>query len=408
MRIGIHTQYYAPEPGAPSARLGSLAAVARDRGHDVCVLTGMPSYPQGVVQPGYGGVWKRDEVDGIPVYRSFVYPSNSLQTIKRMSSYMAFAASSAVGGVAGLPKLDLLITESPPLTTGAAGYAIAKAKRAKWIFNVSDLWPKSAVELGVLQGERTIKIAEALERFSYRHAWMVSGQSESILADINQRFPEVRTVALLNGVDTARFGREKRSDVIRQGDFEGAEFVALYAGLHGLAQGLSQLLDAAERVADLPGLRVVLVGDGPEKQALIADADRRGLSNVTFLSGRAPAEVPPLLASADVALVPLKGAITGAVPSKVYEAFASSLPVVLAAEGEAADIVQRVDAGVVVKPDRADDLAAALRSLYEDRSRLATLGANGRAAAEERFDRAIFAGRFLQTVEDAFTREVKR
>ncbi|MBA2609547.1 MAG: glycosyltransferase family 4 protein [Actinobacteria bacterium] len=397
MRIALHTQYFAPEPGAPSARLKSLASTAMARGHDVCVLTGMPSYPQGVIQPGYGGTWKRDEVDGVPVFRSYVYPSNSLRTLPRVASYSAFAASSAIAGLA-LPPIDLLITESPPLTTGPAGYFVAKAKRAKWIFNVSDLWPKSAVELGVLTGRRAIQAAERLEAFCYRSAWMVSGQSESILADIHHRFPAARTVALLNGVDTQLFGPHLRDEHLKSTELGGG-FVALYAGLHGLAQGLRQLLDAAALLRDLPEVRIVLIGDGPEKEALIADALARGLHNVRFLPGRPPVEVPALLASADVALVPLRGAITGAVPSKVYEAFASGLPVVLAADGEAAEIVESSGAGLVVSPDAPNEIASAIRSLYESPERRAAMAKAGRVAATSRFDRVASANRFLEVVE---------
>jgi glycosyltransferase involved in cell wall biosynthesis len=175
--------------------------------------------------------------------------------------------------------------------------------------------------------------------------------------------------------------------------------VAVYVGLHGLAQGLRQLLDAAEALRDLPSLRIVLVGDGPEKAALAEEARARGLASVTLLDAVARERVPGILAAADVVLVPLATDLPGAVPSKLYEAMASGRPVVLAARGEAAAIVRDADAGLVVSPDDSPRLAEALRTLAGDPELRGRLGANGRRAAEARFDRAAIQGAFIDLLE---------
>lgn len=400
MRVGILTQFYPPEMGAPPARLSELAARLRAHEHDVVVLAAMPNYPQGRLYPGYGGLFHQDEVGGIDVLRSWIRPTTSPAVIPRTLSYLSFVASSVVVGLRHLPRLDVLITESPPLPLGISGFLLSRLKRARWVFNVSDLWPESAVVLDVLGNGPAIRLAYKLEAFCYRRAWRVSCQSREIRTSIQDRFPEVHTLAFFNGVDTDRFGPAHRAAEVRRHLAEGVGCVALYAGLHGIAQGLDQLLDAAEKLMT-EDLRVVLVGDGPEKEALVREAQRRELRNVEFIPPQPRESMPALLASADVAVVPLKRRIPGAVPSKLYEAMASGVPVVLVADGEPAEIVESTASGIVVRPGDIDGLADALRRLARSSDERRRFADAGRKAAVERFDRRRLSDDFIQALEAA-------
>ena len=165
MKIGILSQYYPPEMGAPQARLSELAARAMAQGHQVHVLTAMPNYPRGKIYPGYGGLWRVETLDGARVLRSGLYPSKSPRILPRLVSYISFVGSSAVVGLAGLPKLDVLITESPPLFLGMTGYLLSRLKGARWVFNVSDLWPEGAVDLGLIGDGPALRLARKLEAF---------------------------------------------------------------------------------------------------------------------------------------------------------------------------------------------------------------------------------------------------
>jgi len=144
----------------------------------------------------------------------------------------------------------------------------------------------------------------------------------------------------------------------------------------------------------------VLIGDGPEKAMLVDAAGRRGLRNVTFLEPQ-PREAMPALLASDVAVVALKGDIPGAVPSKLYEAMASGLPVVAVATGEPADILASAQAGVAVEPGDIDGLAEALRGLSHSKEKRVRLGAAGRVAAVERFDRRPLSDQFIEALERA-------
>ena len=406
MKIGILTQYYPPETGAPQARLSHLAAQFVRRGHEVFVLTAMPNYPKGRIFEGYRGFSCRERRDGVSVIRTWIYPTTKVGLAPRLLSYFSFVFSSLLAGAAKLPRLDYLLTESPPLFLGISGYLLARRTGARWIFNVSDLWPESAVALGAVSQGWGLKTAFALEAFCYRKAWLVTGQSQEILEDIRRRFPEVRAYHLSNGVDTSLFRPECRSDASRarlaNGGGERA-CIAMYAGLHGIAQGLDQILDAAARLTDLPSLEFALVGDGPVKSKLMAKSRELGLSNVRFLDARPREEMPGLVASADLAIVPLKMSLPGAVPSKIYEAMGAGVPIVLVASGEAAAILDRSQAGVHVAPGDVPGLATAIRGLAADPDRRARLGAAGRSAAVRDFDRVGIADRFIDRLEGALS-----
>ena len=402
MRVGILSQYYPPEMGAAQSRLSDLALELRRRGHEVVVLTAMPNYPEGKVFPGYGGVSRRDRRPEGDVIRAWIWPSASRRALPRTLSYLSFTASAAAIGAIRLPRLDVLVTESPPLTLGIAVWLISKLKRARLVFNVSDLWPESAVALGMLSPSGwATRVAYGVEAFCYRHAWRVSGQSTEILDSVSRRFPKTRTIPLPGGVDTERFQPGASSAEERRRVLGDETVIAIYAGLHGLAQGLELILDAAERLRDVPGLAIVLVGSGPVKHSLEQSAASRGLINVRFADALPPEDVPAVLASADIAIVPLGLRLPGAVPSKLYEAMASAVPVVLVAEGEPATVLARSQGGLLVRPGDADGLATALRRLAENVDERRAMGAAGRTAACEHHDRRVICDRFIDALEQA-------
>jgi glycosyltransferase involved in cell wall biosynthesis len=398
MHLVILTQYYPPEIGAPQKRLSELAERLVRRGHAVTVLTAMPNYPTGRIHEGYGGLFSQETLRGVTVLRCFVHPSQSARTLPRLANYLSFVASSLLLGVLTLPRADALLVESPPLFLGVSGYLLSRALRMRLIFNVSDLWPESVVALGrVSRASLQYRASAALERFLYRAAWLVTGQSRDIIRHVEAVHPAARTWHLSNGVDVALFHpATPRGATLPR--LAGDTCTALYAGLHGIAQGLEQLLDAAE-LLNGGGVRVCLVGDGPEKLRLRRDAERRRLRQVTFLDPVPAAAMPALLASADIAVVTLKGTIPGAVPSKIYEAMAAARPVVLMADGEAAAIIRDNDAGIALRPGDARGLADAIAALAADPALRARYGANGRRAAEEKYNRDRIAARFAEFLE---------
>lgn len=400
MKVGILTQYYPPEIGAPQARLSALAEAMARKGHEVYVLTALPNYPGGKIYQGYNRSVVMENRNGVKVIRCWLYATQSVGLLARLACYVSFAVTSWVVGIVNLPKLDYLITESPPLLLGITGYLLSCLKQCRWIFNVSDLWPESAVRLGIIRSSWMLKLARRLELFCYQKAWLVSAQSREIVQYVKNRCPDARTYYFPNSVDPAKFSPDRRTDAIRAELAGERTCVALYAGLHGIAQGLEQILMAAQKLLDLKELGIVFIGDGSQRESLIKQCRELALTNVRFVDPKPYHEIPLWIASADIALVPLGGVLPGAVPSKLYEAMGSGVSTVLIADGEAAKIVRQAEAGVVLPPGDIDSIAMALRDLVAHKDKRVRMGDNGRKAALERFSREGITTAYAEFMEE--------
>src|SRR5260370_21713924 len=174
LRIVVLTHYFPPELGAPQARLYELASRAAHAGHTVTVVTGFPNYPTGVIPPRYRGRFRmEEELDGIRAIRTWVYAAPNRGVVRRIANHLSFAFSSLTA-VRRLGRVDVFFVESPPLFIGIAALAYRRLKGAPYIFNVSDIWPESAVELGALRNRIAVRLSEALELHLYRRATRVS------------------------------------------------------------------------------------------------------------------------------------------------------------------------------------------------------------------------------------------
>jgi len=382
--------------GAPQARLSELAQGLIRHGYRVTVLTAMPNYPQGRIIPGYKGFFKQEEVAGVHVLRAFIYPTKKASFLPRLLSYFSFVFSSLIVGLFHLGSVDYLLTESPPLFLGISGYLLSRLKRARWIFNVSDLWPESAVHLGVVREGLALRMSYWLESFFYRHAWLVTGQSRTIIKNIQDRFSKVSTYHLSNGVDPEKF-KPNHTAFKPPAEWLG-KTVFIYAGLHGIAQGLDQIISAASSVSHLENCLFVLVGDGPEKEKLIKQANDAGLKNIQFITPLPKEQIILMLAAADVSLVPLKLNLPGAVPSKLYEGMASQKPIILVAEGEAAEIVRNSNSGIVVNPGDINALVNGILLFYERGDLRKRMGENGRKFVEKNYNRLLIINKFVERI----------
>jgi glycosyltransferase involved in cell wall biosynthesis len=338
-----------------------------------------------------------DQVEGVRVIHCWIWAFQKPSFFLRLINYFSFVFSSFWIGIFHLHKPDVIITESPPLFLGITGWLLSLLKQARWVFNISDLWPDSAVWLGVIRHGFWLWLSYQLEGFLYRRADLVSGQSRGILQSIKSRFPMVETFFFPNGADVHLFKPEIKSSHLNNCVGEGV--VALYAGLHGIAQGLDQLLSAIQLVKDVPGFKTVLMGDGPLKTGLLEQARFHKLDNVFFLDPLPRGEMPGVLASADFCIVPLGLELPGAVPSKLYEAMSAGRPMVLMARGEAAEIVKNNDCGLVVEPGDVQGLANAIQLLVEDEALRMRLGVNSRRAAVEHYDRMKIVDGFIRFLE---------
>ncbi|MFT5871836.1 MAG: glycosyltransferase involved in cell wall biosynthesis [Clostridium sp.] len=391
MRILFLTQYCPPEVGAPQNRIFEFAKGLKQLGHEVTILTALPNYPKGEIFDGYKG--KKvvlEEIEGIKIVRTSIYATKSKSFTKRLRNYLSFTFSSVFQGYKYIEKQDFIITESPPLFLGWSGYILAKLKKAKFIFNISDLWPESAVKLGVLNNKLFIKLSVWLEEFCYRKASAVTCQTQGIVDDIVGRgFDKNKVHLITNGVNIELFKKEKRDEDFRREIGIEDKFSLCYAGIHGIAQGLKVIINAAEIVKDIKDIQFVFVGDGPEKQDLINMVKEKKLKNVTFVPLQPKINMPKIVASMDAAIIPLRKLqlFEGALPSKMFETLCSEVPIIMAVKGEAERLINNAQGGIVVEPENSQEIAEAVIKLYKDKELREKLGENGRRYVKENYNR---------------------
>ncbi|MFL0246906.1 glycosyltransferase family 4 protein [Candidatus Clostridium stratigraminis] len=391
MKILFLTQYCPPEVGAPQNRIFEFAKQLRKFNHEITILTAMPNYPKGEIFEEYKG--KKvviEELEGIKIVRTGIYATKDKSFTKRLRNYLSFTLSSVLTGSRYIEKQDVIITESPPLFLGWSGYILSKRKKAKFVFNISDLWPESAVKLGVLHNKALIKMSTYLEEFCYKKANAVTGQTRGIVDNIVTRGIDKNKVHLItNGVDTEFFKRENRDEEFRKKIGVDNKFAVCYAGIHGIAQGLENVIEAAGILKDYEDIKFLFFGDGPEKSDLINMVNERKLKNVEFFPVQSKDKMPRIIASMDATVIPLKklDLFKGALPSKMFEALASELPIVLAVEGEAEKLINNAKAGITVEPENSKEIAQAVLKLYNDCELRKDLGINGRTYAIENYSR---------------------
>lgn len=392
MKLLLLTQYYPPEIGAPQNRLHELAVRLKTKGIDVEVLTALPNYPEMEIFESYqNGQNRQEEIEGIKVTRSWIYVSKKRGIVSRLLNYFSFVASSYFRGKK-LGKFDYIMVESPPLFLGWSAMKLSKKLGAKLIFNVSDLWPESAEKLNIVNNRTLLNLAYRLEATCYKRSVLVTGQTMGIVDSIRTRFPHVKTHWLPNGVDTSFYDPDKieSSDFRERHGFSQQDVLYFYGGIIGHAQGLEVILKTAQETKDRSDIHYILQGAGPLREELIEMKQKLNLTHVHFLAPVSKKEMPMILKTVDVALVPLRKLtlFEGAIPSKIFEALAMKLPLILAVDGEARmHFIERAEAGIFVEPENVHHLKEAVLTLADDVNKRKLLGENGRKYVSEHFNR---------------------
>jgi len=396
MKLVFLTQYFPPEIGAAQTRIFELAYRLHKHGYEIYVLTTMPNYPTGKIFSEYQGkIIVREKYHGLNIIRSWIYPTKSIKLLPRLLNYFSFVFSSLIVGLSlRTYKIDIIVIESPPLFLGFSGIFLSWWLKAKMIFNVADLWPDSAVEIGAITNKKIIKFAGMIERYFYRKAFAITGQSPTIVKTIKERTLNKYVELITNGVDTELFSPDKKNNSIRKKYNATDKFLIIYAGLFGAAQGLGQILDAASLLKNDSNIMFLLVGDGPEKEYLVNRVNKEGLHNVKISPPVNKVEVPSILSSADLSIIALKTFIKGAVPSKIYEVMAVGLPVIFIGYGDAVEIINNAKAGLIVEPGDITKLVEKIHTLQHNFPLRKEMGGNGRKAVCQAYSRASIVKRF--------------
>jgi colanic acid biosynthesis glycosyl transferase WcaI len=388
MRILLLTQYFPPEKGAAQVRLWELAQGLQREGHQVTVVTAFPNHPTGVIPPPYRGkFFQKEEMEGLQVLRTWIYPVRRGRFWLRLLNYFSFVFSSLYG-ILRSGKQDLIVVESPPLFIGFSALIASLVKRAPYIFNVSDLWPESAVELGLVTNKFLIKMSEGLESFFYRKAKKLSAQTEGIVRGLLRKNVKAEDILFLpNGVDTELFKPRERDLELEEALGLKDKFVILYAGTMGYAHGIETALSAADILREEKEIIFLFVGDGSERPKLEQLARDKQLPNVRFIDFQ-PLEVIPRyysLSSINLSTLRRYKLSEGVRPSKVFPALASGRPLIYVGEGEGAEIVRESGGGVVLEPENPELLAGTILELKAQPEYCRELGLKGREYVVKHF-----------------------
>lgn len=383
MQITVVCQYFPPESNAPAIRTFEHAREWVRRGHQVTVITGFPNHPSGVIHPGYRGKWLRcEEVEGIEVIRTWLYAAPNRGFGRRVLSFLSFFGSSVVLGRIYGPRPDVVVGTSPQFFAAVSAYLLSRMHGVPFVFELRDIWPESAVELGALRSRLLLRPLLALQRHLYRSAARVVIVSEGFRAHLHEAgVPDERIAYVPNGIDPSFLDQpvEDREAVRARHGLEG-KFVVSYLGTHGMAHGLGTLLEAADALRGEPDVHFLFAGDGAEREALERRAAAMGLPNVTFLGQQPRAALVGLYRASDVCIVPLRNLpmFRKVLPSKLFEIMGAGVPIICSVPGEAGALVERSGGGVVIPPEDAAALAAAIRALRADPGRLRAMGRAGR------------------------------
>jgi glycosyltransferase involved in cell wall biosynthesis len=389
LKFVLLTQCYPPEIGGAQVLLGSLATELKRQGHEVKVVTALPNYPTGkIFKDCRGRLVVREEIDGIPVFRTWIYAAQSARLFPRLTNYFSFCLSSLLS-FRWIGNPDVIFVDSPPLFLCLTAVFLARLKGAAWVMNVSDLWPDAVADSGLVQSGLLLNTAWRLEKSLYQAADFVSSVTEGICKILLEKkgVPRSKILFLPIGVDTSLFQpRPPDESLLDIWKLKGKSVFA-YAGRIGHSQGLSLVLKAAERLRSRDDIAFVLLGDGPVKEDLRAESAELGLTNLLFVDPVPLSEMPRWWSITRGALVTLKDQPVhlSARPSKALPAMASGVPVVFSGLGEMERIISNANAGMVVPPEQVEPLVQTIVYLADNPVLARELGQNGRRLCEQEF-----------------------
>jgi colanic acid biosynthesis glycosyl transferase WcaI len=395
MRVIVWGINYAPEFAGIAPHNVALCEFLDAEGHDVEMVTTFAYYPTWQKSAeDRGRLYRTDAVNRIPVHRCWHFVPTRVSTLKRILHEGSFVFTSTLRALF-LSAPDVYVIVSPPLLLGMAAWLVGKLKSAPFVFHVQDMQPDAAVGLGMLKANWFTKALYGLEAFAYRKASRVSGITAGMLDRFRHKVvPESKLIYFPNTIELpSDVSSPERGSFRKRHGFAPDDFLAVYSGNLGVKQGLDILLQTAPLIRD-PRIRIVICGDGAQREALAARTQETSLGNVRLLPFED--DYRALLVDADVCFITQQvGSGNSFFPSKLLGLLAEGRPVVVvsAPESELAVALRQGVFGVNVPPGRPQELAELLDALAKDPQRLADYGAAGRQYVQQ-FEKSTVMQRF--------------
>lgn len=409
--ILILTLVFPPDSVSTAQIMGNLATDLQSRGHTVTVLTTSPHYNRDLeaesrqpLAPFWGSVLRRSCYQDITVYHTLM-PKKNKNVMLRISAWLGFHLLSTVAGLTVIPRPDVIIVPSPPLTIGLSAWILGAFHRAPFIYNVQEIYPDIAIRLGALRNRQLIRLLFGLEHFIYNRAHKVTVIAPRMRERLLEKgVPEEKVSVVPNFVDVTELQPLPKDNPFSRRHNVHDKFVVSYAGNLGPAQGLETFVEAARLLRDQPDIHFMIMGDGILRDTLRNSVAEMPLDNLTFLPHQPYSLVPEIYASSDLNLVPQAAEIGfDAVPSKVYRIMACARPV-LAITDPSSDLGQLIlgaQCGAVVPPATPDLLANVIQVASRERENWQKMGEAGRRHVVENYARTVVTDRYLALVQEA-------
>jgi len=388
---------FRPDNVSTAQIMGDLAVDLKARGHNVFVITTTPHFNEDAeamagqpLHAYWGKLLQRSDYCGMEVLHAWM-PRKGKSTLLRIIAWLGFHVISTIAGLVTRFKPDVILAPSPPLTIGVSAWLLGLWHNCPFIYNVQEIYPDVAVNLGVIRSAFIIKSLQNLERFVYTKASALAVISESMANCIRAKgVPEEKIRVIPNFVDVKDFRPlSKDNEFSRRYNLQG-KFVVSYAGNMGKPQGLSTLIEAAHLLRHEVGIHFLMMGDGSERASLIEQAQRLQLPNITILPYQPYSLMAEAYATADASFVSqAPGTSSDGIPSKVYRIMACARPVIACTDAgsDLARLIIKADAGVVVLSGDAKSLSAAIRQAFIQRDAWLAKGLKARNAILQDYSR---------------------
>lgn len=407
MKILLIHQMFLEEDDPGGSRFNEMTKMWTEAGHEVTVLAGMMHYNGRKKREEYKGKYFMRKTQGkVTVLRCHVSESYNKNFLGRLWGYFSFMFAAIWAGLFKVKtKQDLILVTSPPLFVGITAYVLSVFKRIPYVFEVRDLWPESAIDTGVLTNSFIIKLAYKVEAFLYKNATLINVLTPAFRTHLieHKKVAPEKIIFIPNAADfslsDSLLAQFDAQTFRKQQGWEG-RFVITYVGAHGVANGLHQVLDAAEMLKDTNVL-FVLIGDGMTKDELKIDAQKRNIQNVVFLPSVPKADVFKYILCSDMGASILKNVDTfkTVYSNKTFDYMACKKPILMAIDGVSRELVETAEAGSFVVPENAESYNTIIRRYMLQPELLSKQGENGYLYAKRNFDRKVLAEKYLKELE---------
>ena len=399
MRILLLTQWFEPEPCFKGL---SFAKALKQAGNEVTVITGFPNYPGGKLYPGYKlKLYQKEIIDGVTMKRVYLYPSHDASKVGRILNYLSFCLSATLCGLFTRKKYDVIYAYHPPLTVGVAASIISFVRRTPFVYDIQDMWPDTLRSTGMLSNEKILRIISKVCLWVYKRATHIVVLSPGFKGLLIKRGVSAKKIDIIyNWCEEDALRKVAATDLVNLGE---NKFNIVFAGNMGKAQALDTILQVAEKLQVIkPQIQFVFVGAGLEVETLSATVEKKQLNNVLFLPRMPLNKIGTVLYAADVLLVHLQDdplfSIT--IPSKTQAYLYVGKPILMAVQGDAAEIILQADAGCVALPEDVEGIASAVVKLGElSSTELKLMGSRGFDYYENNMSFTIGVQKFIEIFE---------